>query len=651
MTPAVVLGLTIASFVAALVAARVSGPEGPWLWNYEMPGFDYPWAVFFHEALVDGQLPLWSDRLGLGFPLYAEGQIGAFYPVNWILFQLPPLVALDVTRVVHLVFLGVGAGVLALRISGSRLAALLAGPAIVLSGGVVSKLEWTNLIQAFSFVPWILLPLVRRPYPTRAGIAVSGILLGIQFLPLHPNISLLTAITVALVVFGIRPQMDSLGRVLAVGTIAAGIGAIQIIPSAILWTQSTRFGGLHPGDLFRHTAMPFDLLGTAFANVFVKAEATGQNLTSTWLPTGSWGPLEGGSYIGLGAMVLAASMLRYRRARPFVAVASFMIVLPIVAALRPALWQVIPVWNSLHAPVKAYMFLDLMIILLAAMALGRLRHRRLDIRLPVAVAGILIGGYLLLAAIVLATPALFVAIVERFWAWTPPGGPPTVLAFATAALSSPWPVALEIAVALGVIALLRSSATSHRTMIVAFVLGPLLLLTPSINRLATIGEFDVSSARSVQAIASLQPHRVLATGPESWIGTPNRFAACRDPRHRHVQLTEPGCHRIPGAAIDDGRPGSARCASGRDRHDGESWGAMRGDADQCGRGRIDLSTRLCSAAVLDTSSCSGAARRRSLAHSADRCEVLRRSCGVRGCARRGGRMVEHPRPTPSHGPR
>jgi hypothetical protein len=33
-------------------------------------------------------MPLWNDRLGLGFPLYAEGQIGAFYPPN-VAFVLP----------------------------------------------------------------------------------------------------------------------------------------------------------------------------------------------------------------------------------------------------------------------------------------------------------------------------------------------------------------------------------------------------------------------------------------------------------------------------------------------------------------------------------------------------------------------------------
>lgn len=524
--PAFAAILPVVSLLAAVVAARVNGLDGPWLWNYEMPGFNYPWAVFFHEALQAGELPLWNDRLGLGFPLYAEGQIGAFYPVNWLLFQLPPLVALDATRVVHLVVLGVGTGLLALRLSGSQLAAVLAAPAIILSGGVVSKLEWTNLIQSFALVPWILIPLVRRPHPTRRGIALAGILWGLQTLPLHPNIWMLTGITAALIVLTNRPRPDSLLRLVALGLIAAGVGAIQIVPSALLWTQSVRLSGLTPGDLFRHTAMPFDLVGTAFANVFVKADLAGQDLNSTWLPTGAWGPLEGGSYIGLSAMVLAAAALRIRRARPLVAVSLFMILLPIVGGMRPSWWQALPIWNSLHAPVKGYMFLDLMIVLLAALGLARLRHRRLDIRAPAIVGGALVGGYLLLVVIVLLAPGLFLDLVTRFWSWTPPGGPQTVLQYATSALSTGWPVLLEIALGILVIVLLRTPFPPRRGLVVVAVLFPLALLSPSINRAVPLGWFDVSSSNVGEALAAIHPHRVLTTnGPTTWVGTPNRLAA------------------------------------------------------------------------------------------------------------------------------
>ena len=44
---------------------------------------------------------------------------------------------------------------------------MLAAVVAVMSGTVVAKLEWHNVIAAYSWLPWILIPLIRRPAPTR----------------------------------------------------------------------------------------------------------------------------------------------------------------------------------------------------------------------------------------------------------------------------------------------------------------------------------------------------------------------------------------------------------------------------------------------------------------------------------------------------
>ena len=197
-----------------MIVARMTGPNGPWLWNIDMPKIDYPRASLLQDALAAGRLPFWDDRLGLGFPLYAEGQIGAFYPPNWLIFQLDPLVALDVTRVLHLVLAGVGTGILTLRLSGSRTGSVLAAVVAVTSGTVVAKLEWHNVIAAYSFLPWILIPLVRRPAPTRRGLVGAGILFGLQALHGHPNTWVLTGVAAAVVMFAVAPHPRTIGRVL-----------------------------------------------------------------------------------------------------------------------------------------------------------------------------------------------------------------------------------------------------------------------------------------------------------------------------------------------------------------------------------------------------------------------------------------------------
>ena len=51
----------------------------------------YPWAKFFQQEIRAGRLPWWTSQIHCGFPLLAEGQIGAFYPLNFLFFYFLPI--------------------------------------------------------------------------------------------------------------------------------------------------------------------------------------------------------------------------------------------------------------------------------------------------------------------------------------------------------------------------------------------------------------------------------------------------------------------------------------------------------------------------------------------------------------------------------
>lgn len=53
----------------------------------------YPWAKFLQDSIRQFRLPWWTSQIQCGFPLLAEGQIGAFYPLNLIFLFLIPLKA------------------------------------------------------------------------------------------------------------------------------------------------------------------------------------------------------------------------------------------------------------------------------------------------------------------------------------------------------------------------------------------------------------------------------------------------------------------------------------------------------------------------------------------------------------------------------
>jgi len=51
----------------------------------------YPWAKFYQQEIRAGRLPWWTTHNQCGFPLLAEGQIGAFYPLNYLFLRFLPM--------------------------------------------------------------------------------------------------------------------------------------------------------------------------------------------------------------------------------------------------------------------------------------------------------------------------------------------------------------------------------------------------------------------------------------------------------------------------------------------------------------------------------------------------------------------------------
>ena len=64
---------------------------------------NYPFREFCSQALRQLELPLWHPGINCGFPLFAEGQAGVFYPFNLLTaLLLPTWVAIGCNVVFHL---------------------------------------------------------------------------------------------------------------------------------------------------------------------------------------------------------------------------------------------------------------------------------------------------------------------------------------------------------------------------------------------------------------------------------------------------------------------------------------------------------------------------------------------------------------------
>jgi hypothetical protein len=526
--------LAIASFVAALVAARITGPNGPWLWNLDMPKIDYPLASFFHDALTQGRLPLWNDQLGLGYPLYAEGQIGAFYPPNWLIYQLPPLEALDVTRVLHLALAGTGAGLIAIRLGSGRFGAVLAAVAVVLSGGIVSKLEWTNFLVAYGWLPWVLLPLMRRTGPTRAGLVAAGMAWGIQALAGHPNLWLFTGIAAGTLMIATYPRLVTLARMAGFAALGGAVGAVQLLPTLLLTPLSVRSLGLSANDLFASSTTPLDPLGFAFANIFVQSNSQSWNLSSTWYPNGPFALLEATAYVGLPVLVLAAIAVTVKRLRPFLIVALVMAAIPVVAAFRPWFWQEVPILDALRSPVRTYVVVDLLIALFAAVGVARLGRQKGARGRIAAVLAVLLGGYALVTLLAVYSPDTLAGLLKPFSIFNSPA---QSAALAKPALTSTFPLVPEVLLGLATAALAMRARPSTRQAArwVAFAtlcwaVAPLVAFIPQANTTGPRDSFTGEASAFTQALQKADAHRLLTDGEPGWYqGMPDELATAGVP--------------------------------------------------------------------------------------------------------------------------
>jgi hypothetical protein len=217
------------------------------------------------RSLARGELPLWSDLVYGGHPLFAEGQGGFAHPVNLLLFSVLPrlfdaqgalvgagtLYAHGLLHVLCGLLAALGTYGLCRALGTGALAATFAGLALACSQGWLQLSTNSSIALTAAFAPLTLLAVERwwqRPDAFRAlalGVATSAMLLAGYPQPVHA-VAILAAIW--LLVRSDRAFWRSPFRHLATGllavAVAAGLAAIQLLPTLELIGESVRAQGV-----------------------------------------------------------------------------------------------------------------------------------------------------------------------------------------------------------------------------------------------------------------------------------------------------------------------------------------------------------------------------------------------------------------------
>jgi hypothetical protein len=211
----------------------------------------YPLKAHLVEAVTRGELP-WVDRFRWGgSPLLGAPSAAPFDPANVLFVLLPLGTAMKAWILLHLAVALAGFAAFARRLGLERAPAAVAGLVFALAGTTVSLAAFPPTLSALSVLPWFaafVFDLVRAPARrTTAAVAAAAALI---LLAASPEFVFFSACVAVAVFFSARregrawrQEIRPLAFLAVSAVLAAGLGAISLLPGAATAARSVRSPG------------------------------------------------------------------------------------------------------------------------------------------------------------------------------------------------------------------------------------------------------------------------------------------------------------------------------------------------------------------------------------------------------------------------
>lgn len=203
----------------------------------------YSAQKYFADTVREGHLPHWTPYVFSGFPFLADPQTGAWYPLHWPFFLLgiTPK-AIEWELAVHAFLALLGTYLLARRLSGDHMFALLAAVFYAAGGFFAAHSSHVGIFETAALLPWLLWSaLVALEQDTIWSLLPTGFIGGLIILIGHFQSALYSFFALALFLIAKRGDWKRSATVLAATAgIAVLLGAVQILPGLELTAQSDR---------------------------------------------------------------------------------------------------------------------------------------------------------------------------------------------------------------------------------------------------------------------------------------------------------------------------------------------------------------------------------------------------------------------------
>lgn len=269
---------------------------------------------FLSKTLKKGEFPLWTDQIGRGFPVLAEGQIGTFHLYNlWAFRLLPSSLAFNLGFLTIFLTTGLSTYLYGRAKKLRPTASLFSALALTFSFVFVGHLTHFNLIQAASMLPGLFLATEKMLQYSKKrevdGLIIWGtifsfllsqqIFSGFPQLVLYSVTSLIIYLLFSLKFLSPRRAFFLILWFLFFIILGLLTSAIQLFPQAELLKESGRFQGVGVFELARFPLHPKNLLN------FFSPYANGDPRLGTYPAfTQNWGVFwESTGYFGVLALI------------------------------------------------------------------------------------------------------------------------------------------------------------------------------------------------------------------------------------------------------------------------------------------------------------------------------------------------------------
>jgi hypothetical protein len=246
--------VTLAAAIVLLVAVLFAG------WGELLLGrrilFFEDIALYFvpqldvqRAELLHGRIALWDPYVLCGKPFVGNPQAWPLYPSSLLLYVLSAEVATGVIGALHLLWAALGTLLFLRRRGLSRGGALLGAVVWGFGGALVSKIQFPNMVQAASYLPWLLWGIegvVAAAHARGARAAVLGLIVGLSLFAAHPQITLMAAyVCAAWAVWRLRDMARNeksavLGCLAGAALLGGLLAAAQLLPVVELARVSVR---------------------------------------------------------------------------------------------------------------------------------------------------------------------------------------------------------------------------------------------------------------------------------------------------------------------------------------------------------------------------------------------------------------------------